>query len=584
MPSILRSLFLPLLGGVAAATNNTTTSTNTTAATSATINPQWTLVQNGTTGILANQMIIVSPTLALLFDLAGTGGPLQINGKSAWGALYDLETNTPRAIDVVSDTFCASGSILSNGTMVSVGGDYIEELSEAFSAENGTNAVRIFEPCDTPDGSGCELYDDPAVIHLTVPRWYPSSVRIYDGSLIVVGGSFNFSFFYNTFTENSFEFWPPKDHGAVRDSPFLDRAGPANMFTRMFSLPDGTIFMISGNQTIIYDIEKKTETRLPDLPNNVKIANPFDGTAQMLPLSPPDYIPEVVACGGTTTTEGILPIQLSSQDPASSQCSRITLTPEGIKQGWAVEHMPEQRMLPEMLHLPTGEMLIINGGQTGYSGFDGVYDPVGNSNADHPNYTPTLYDPTAPLGQRMSKEGLPTSNIARMYHSTVSLTPSGSFMIAGSNPNIRQNLTVPYATEYRVEHLSPPYMSLERPILSNVPAKVAFNTQFTINIQIPHVPALVNPAIKVALMDLGYSSHSFHSSARLVWLDATLEADQKTLRLTSPPNNRIYPPGIGWIYVTIADRYVSAGSRIMIGNGGSPPVQDQGKQMSWPKL
>nr|GAT53018.1 predicted protein [Mycena chlorophos] len=347
--------------------------------------------------------------------------------------------------------------------------------------------------------------------------------------------------------------------------------------------------MISGNQTIIYDIEKKTETRLPDLPNNVKIANPFDGTAQLLPLSPPDYIPEVVACGGTTTTEGILPIQLSSQDPASSQCSRIMLTPEGIKKGWIVEHMPEQRMLPEMLHLPTGELLIINGGQTGYSGFDGVYDPVGNSNADHPNYTPTLYTPTAELGKRMSKEGLPTSDIPRMYHSTVTLTPSGSFLIAGSNPNVRQNLTVTYATEYRVEHLSPPYMALERPILSNVPTKVAYNTQFTIDISFPKECA-TNPSIKVALMDLGYSSHSFHASARLVWLDVTLSSTtnhgQKTstLKLTTPPNNRIYPPGIAWIYVTVDGKYVSAGSRIMIGTGGSPPVHDQGRQMSWPTL
>nr|GAT49834.1 predicted protein [Mycena chlorophos] len=97
---------------------------------------------------------------------------------------------------------------------------------------------------------------------------------------------------------------------------------------------------------------------------------------------------------------------------------------------------------------------------------------------------------------------------------------------------------------------------------------------FSFSVRLPDLPA-------VALMDLGYSSHSFHASARLVWLDATLKTNQKTLKLTTPPNNRIYPPGIAWIYVTVDGKYVSAGSRIMIGTGGSPPVEDQGRQISW---
>jgi len=52
--------------------------------------------------------------------------------------------------------------------------------------------------------------------------------------------------------------------------------------------------MIATNQTIIYDIEKNTETILPDIPNGVRVTNPFDGTATLLPLSPPFYTPEVL--------------------------------------------------------------------------------------------------------------------------------------------------------------------------------------------------------------------------------------------------------------------------------------------------
>lgn len=49
------------------------------------------------------------------------------------------------------------------------------------------------------------------------------------------------------------------------------------------------------------------------------------------------------------------PAGLSSQDEATSQCSRIVLTPEGIARGWQVEFMNEARAMPEAVHMPNGE-------------------------------------------------------------------------------------------------------------------------------------------------------------------------------------------------------------------------------------
>ncbi len=80
----------------------------------------WHFVQNGTPGIVALESIIVSDTLAIFFDRA-TNDPLEIDGHPAWGALYNLETNTASALTPVTDSFCASGGFLSNGTMVSPG-------------------------------------------------------------------------------------------------------------------------------------------------------------------------------------------------------------------------------------------------------------------------------------------------------------------------------------------------------------------------------------------------------------------------------------------------------------------------------
>ena len=175
--------------------------------------------------------------------------------------------------------------------------------------------------------------------------------------------------------------------------------------------------MVANNQSIIYDIDTGDERILPDLPNGVSVTNPLDGSAILLPLSPPNYIPEVLVCGGTNISDTIPHEEISSQTPASDQCSRIVLTEEGIEQGWVVERMLEPRIMPELLHLPNGQVLIINGAQTGTAAIASTRDPVGNSNADHPAFTPSLYTADAPFGQRISNIGMPTTNIARMYHS-----------------------------------------------------------------------------------------------------------------------------------------------------------------------
>ncbi len=82
--------------------------------------PGWKFdLKNQTSGVVAIESIVVSPTLALFFDRA-SDDPLQINGHSAWGALWNLETNEVTALDLVTNSWCAGGALLSNGTMVCI--------------------------------------------------------------------------------------------------------------------------------------------------------------------------------------------------------------------------------------------------------------------------------------------------------------------------------------------------------------------------------------------------------------------------------------------------------------------------------
>ena len=144
--------------------------------------------------------------------------------------------------------------------------------------------------------------------------------------------------------------------------------------------------------------------------------------------------------------------------------------------------------MPELVHVPNGQVLITNGGRSGFAALHGVRDPLGNSNADHPVFTPSLYTPSAPLGRRISNAGMPTSNVARMYHSSVTLTDAGNFLVAGNNPN--PNFTAPapgvkFPSELRVETLDPPFMFVDRPRILSTPEKIPFNTRVTVPISLP---------------------------------------------------------------------------------------------------
>lgn len=75
---------------------------------------EWTIVQNGTTGITALEVILVSPTLILMMDRV-LGDPLQIDGHQAWVELCNLETNT---LNAITDTFAPLDSAMARWYVV----------------------------------------------------------------------------------------------------------------------------------------------------------------------------------------------------------------------------------------------------------------------------------------------------------------------------------------------------------------------------------------------------------------------------------------------------------------------------------
>ncbi|KAJ6630531.1 copper radical oxidase [Mycena sp. CBHHK59/15] len=528
---------------------------------------QWTLVQKGSTGVHAMQLAIISPTHALIIDKV-EHNPLTIAGHPAWGALYNIKTHAVKPLSMQSNSFCAGGTFLGNGTMINVGGNPVVEgatSSADFGDVDGLQAIRMLPPCKSSSADECDIEEDHNRMRMASPRWYNTVVRISDGSAMIIGGSKKGGWINNDTVNNpTIEFFPPKSihgsNGLPINLPFLQRTLNSNLFPIAFALPDDRIFLAANNDATIYDWKTNTEHPLPPIPNGVRVTYPMAGTA-----------PEILICGGSSIDDTKPGYEISSQDPASPQCSRMVLTKEGIAAGWDVDEMPEARLMPDAVLLPTGDVVLVNGAGSGISGYGNVVDQVGASNADQPVLTPVLYTPSAAPGEHFSLDGMPTSEIPRLYHSVATLTPGGDIMIAGSNPNLDRS-EVMYGTEYRVEWLGPPYMSKARPEIVSGPTKLEFGQTAELTVKLAD-GARSNAEVKVALMDFGYVTHAVHANSRLVYVAASLSEDGTELMVTGPPNGMVYPPGPGWLFLVV-DGVPSEAHHMMIGDGRSPPVDE----------
>ena len=152
-----------------------------------------------------------------------------------------------------------------------------------------------------------------------------------------------------------------------------------------------------------------------------------------------------------------------------------------------------------MVSLPDGTYMILNGAQEGYAGFGLAQDP---------NFVALLYDPTQPIGQRMSI--LNQTIVARMYHSEAVLLQDGHVLVSGSDPQ-----EAAYPEEFRIEvssflcihsRLIKPHQRYVPPYLTNSALQ---QPQFTLPVsdwtygqtyQITNVKLFQNSGIRVSLI------------------------------------------------------------------------------------
>ncbi|PON92791.1 1,4-alpha-glucan-branching enzyme [Trema orientale] len=419
---------------------------------------------------------------------------------------FDPSKRTVRPLTILTDTWCSSGALSHDGVLIQSGG-----------YERGERVVRYFSPC-----TDCDWVEDPN--GLVSPRWYASNQVLNDGKIIVVGGRYQFSYEFIPKKSGS----DRKQYGLpfLKETRYLDTV-PNNLYPFLHLSPDGNLFIFANDRGILLDyVNNKVVRRFAAMPGGFSRNYPSTGSSALLALnlsgtgiSNGGTFPDanVLVCGGTLPESNVKAVA-GEYLPATRSCGRLTITKVNPK--WEMEEMPIGRVMGDMILLPTGDVLIINGAGRGTAGWDSAREPVLN---------PVIYRPGNEPETRF--EVLAPSTIPRLYHSTAHLLSDGRVLVGGSNPNRNYNFSTLFPTELSLEAFYPPYFSTDkvksRPLITSIkPVMKTSGTTVVLNYkQRMSVHFRLKYTVKgselvyVTMVAPSFTTHSFAMNQRLLVLD-----------------------------------------------------------------
>ncbi|TFK70593.1 copper radical oxidase [Pluteus cervinus] len=532
--------------------------------------------------LVSAQQIFLGTLNTVYFVDKVENNPTTVEGHSAWASEWNLAHDKQRPMDALTNTFCAGGNVLGNGTWVNVGGNQAvttggvnaDNNAAPYFDSDGRQSIRLLDACD--DGS-CNWVLSPDAIG---QRWYPTLETLEDGSVIIIGGCRNGGYVNDQYQDNpTYEFFPPR--GAPVTLDILQRTLPANLYPLTWLLPSGNLFIQSNWATILFDYKAGTETPLDDVPDAVRVYPASAGNV-MLPLTPGNnYTATLLFCGGSNieASRWLDPSFIKTSYPASDSC--VMITPDQSGKYVDDDPFPEARVMANFILLPDGRVLNLNGAASGTAGYGTEAWADGESYATDPVLAPAIYNPNAPGGNKWSRDGLQSSKVPRMYHSSALLLPDGSVLVSGSNPNADYNLGVPFPTENRTELFYPSYYNQRRPEPQGILSQISYGgPNFDIVLSAEDLFGNVShvDSAKVVLIRPGFSTHAINMGQRYVELASSYTGFQENntaiLHVNQlPPNPALLAPGPLLAFVVV-NGVPSVGVQVMVGNGqvGKQPV------------
>ncbi|EEF49715.1 Galactose oxidase precursor, putative [Ricinus communis] len=425
--------------------------------------------------------------------------------------LYDLDTNSFRPLTIQTDVWCSSASVIPNGTLIQTGG-----------YNDGDHVMRSFTSCLNDDCDWIEFRD-----YLRERRWYASNQILPDGRIIIVGGRRAYT--YEFYPSVSRTFWL----SFLRET--RDGNSENNLYPFLHLLPDGNLFIFANTRSILLDYNRNHVIReFPRIPNHDPRNYPSTGSSVLLPLDEnSDSIrAEILICGGAPRGS----FERNARrvfEGAISSCGRLVVTRHNPS--WDMETMPTPRVMSDMLLLPTGDIIIINGAQSGTAGYDAARNPITN---------PFIYRPHQSSNRRFSV--MTPSQKPRMYHSSAILLPDGRVLVGG-NLSL-ETFSPPYLSDEYTQ-IRPSVLSLDKSTLGYGNAS-AFRVRF-------HVEEYISDnVLSVRIVAPSFTTHSFAMNQRMVVLKMnSIEAETSNtyaLHVAGPSTVQIAPPGYYLLFVVHA--------------------------------
>jgi hypothetical protein len=293
--------------------------------------------------------------------------PQQINGHPAWASEWSASQSKARPMDIVTNSFCAGGNVLGNGTWLNVGGNQAVQYGgnpaqsqtggEPYDDPDGGKSIRLLNPCD--DGTCDWIINNP----MSTRRWYPTLETLEDGSMIILGGCDWGGYVNGAGQDNpTYEFFPSR--GAPIASPVLSSTLPVNLYPLTFLLPSGNLLIQSNWKTVLLDYKKNKEYQLDDIPDAVR-TYPASAGNVMMPLTPANnWTATIMFCGGSNIQSNQWEMNWDiPHHPASDSC--VSITPDISGNYTEEDPLPEGRSMGNLIILPNGQILCLNGAQTG---------------------------------------------------------------------------------------------------------------------------------------------------------------------------------------------------------------------------
>ncbi|KAL3845298.1 hypothetical protein ACJIZ3_002701 [Penstemon smallii] len=441
---------------------------------------------------------------------------------------YDVASNAIRPLMVLTDVWCSSGAVMSDGTLVQTGG-----------FNDGDHAVRMYRPCNDNSCDWREIGNG-----LTQRRWYATNHILPDGREIIIGGrrQFNYEFY-------------PKISGADSsyNLPFLvqtnDPTIENNLYPFVFLNGDGNLFIFANNRAILFNYTNRAVVRTyPTVPGGDPRSYPSSGSAVLLPLRN-NVGPEVLVCGGAPRG-AYVNASNGNFSAALNTCGRIRIN--DLNSQWVMETMPMGRVMGDMVLLPNGYVLIINGAGSGTAGWESASNPV---------LSPVMYRPDNAIGSRFEVQN--PSSTPRLYHSTAVLLRDGRILVGGSNPHIFYDFTgVLFPTDLTLEAFSPFYFesrfaNLRPRIVSPVSQiRIGYGQQLAVRFTIPS-GRLNATLVAVTMVAPSFNTHSFSMNQRLLVLSGgnvvAVANSTYQVRVATPGSSNLAPPGYYLLFVVYRD-------------------------------